>query len=179
MNYCQSDEIDRSSILEGELTVLTTSGIWENAACCAICCCIAIRVDSSIWGCEICAEGAWRMGWETEIISVIHAPTIFVLNVWSIVSNCNWEIYFILQIFFSIPEGETLLSHCEISTWMDEGFNKEIWARRQLPTDAVTNDLAFGGLMSTRTRSRIIPPIFLCQTVRSLLDFSRTRLARP
>ena len=32
----------------GERTPLTTSGIWEKAACCAMCCCIAMSVDSSI-----------------------------------------------------------------------------------------------------------------------------------
>ena len=34
--------------MQGERTPLTTSGIWEKAACCAMCCCIAMSVDSSI-----------------------------------------------------------------------------------------------------------------------------------
>lgn len=48
-------------------TPLTSSGICEKAACWAICCCIAKRVDSSIWGWWMCAEKLFTLTHDREI----------------------------------------------------------------------------------------------------------------
>ena len=111
------------------LTLLTASGIWEKAACWAIWCCIAMRVDSLIWGCWICAVAS-RWDDVNGKLGLGGARTI-VIYIGPIIANGHGKVNFLLQILLCIPKWKALLRHvrpvlvcCVKMKWR---FKEEIW----------------------------------------------------
>jgi len=89
-------------------TPLTTSGIAAKAACWAMCCCIAIRVCSSIWGGCIWAI----MLWTHHLFSRICRRTIVKMTILTIVSDCERNILDILvNVLIRRPYCHSLLRH--------------------------------------------------------------------
>src|SRR5690606_32488150 len=101
--YCQSPRLH--SI---ELTPFTTSGIWAKAACWAMCCCIASKVDSSIWGWGM---GARDLGLTLKSSRIEHEPTILVVIVLAIVSDGEREVNVFINVGLCCPKRHPLLRH--------------------------------------------------------------------